>query len=168
MSLYKRYLWKYDHIVAQQYGSAESPLFIILNYFPALRLSDMQTPPQAQNSLCTNKQQTGDTADSQAWISYPGSGWRLQTYPHSTQGDMPLTKRRCCTSQHLKAWSPNKGGGRSLAHITHERAPADNLLTWGHCCQNEGHNPWELLTPLHLNTPPLLWPQPSRQELLVD
>ena len=155
-----------DTVTQQQYDPAESPLFIILNYFPTLSLSDIQTPPQAPICLWANNQETGDTADSQAFISHPESGWRLQTYPHSTQRDTPLTKRRCCTSQHLKAWPPNTGGGRSLAHITHERAPADNLLTWGHCCQNEGHNPWELLTPLRLDAPPLLRSKEPNQELL--
>lgn len=81
------------------------------------------------------------------WSSRPGGGWRFQARPHGTHRNTARTKRSGCTSQPLKACPSNKGGGRSLAHITHDRPPADTLLTGGHLCQNEGHNPWERLSP---------------------
>lgn len=124
----------------------------MVNYCPALSHSDMQTPCRAPLCLCGQNQETGDMANSEVWSSQPGGGWRLQACPHSTQRNTALTKRSGCTSQPLKACPSNKGGGRSLAHITHDRPPADTLLTGGHLCQNEGHNPWERLTPLCLDT----------------
>lgn len=99
--------------------------------------------------------ESGDTAVSLVWISHPERGRRLETFPRSAQETRRAQRAARRTSQPLKACPSNKGGSRSLAHITHERAPADTLLTRGHRCQNEGHNPWELLTPLCLDELPL-------------
>lgn len=124
-----------------------------VNYWPALSLSDMQTPLQVPLCLWRHNQETSDAANSEALISHPGRGWSLQTYPRSTSRNKPLTKRNGCTSQPLKAQPSNKGGSRSLAHITHDWTPAD----MGSPLQNEGLNPWELLTPLCLDMLSLFW-----------
>lgn len=112
----------------------------------------MQTPLLAPICLWAQNQEASDTRF--PTLGEAGGCRSIHTPPRNKA----LTKRNGCTSQLLKAQTSDKGGGRSFVHITHDRTPADTLLTWGHRCENGGHNPWELLTPLCLDTPSLLWP----------
>lgn len=107
----------------------------------------MQTPLQAPICLWAYNQETNDMANSHTQISHPGSGSRLQAYFLHR-----LKQRQMAALQPLKDRASNKGGGRSWAHITRDRNPADTLLTWGHRWKNRGWDPWDILTPQCLET----------------
>lgn len=101
----------------------------------------MQTPLQAPVCLWEHNQETGDTANSQAWISHPGRGWRLQTYPHSTQRNKALNKEK---------W----------LHFTASESPA---LRQRRRQVFSTHHPWQNPSwhPFNMGSPLLEWrPQP--------
>lgn len=142
-------------ITSKQHDSFKNPLIIVLNW-PNILFRHADTTTGSNLSLSAQKAKLVTQQSHRDKVPTLRKAAGYGPFPHSSQRNKKQAKRQRCTSQPLKARPSNKEGCRSLAHITHERAPADTLLTWGHRCQNEGHNPWELLTPLCLDMPPLL------------
>lgn len=98
-----------------------------------------------------HNQEADDMSTSRAWISHPGRGWRLQTYPHTTQRNKALTKRNGCTSEPLKA--PTLKQRRRQVFSTHHpwQSPSWHSFNMG--------SPLGEWRPQPLGTPdtPLLW-----------